>query len=140
MYTSRNFSTTEWDCYERNSNDFAHDNEEGKLVTENEQTADLFMILDFLRDDNPNWVINTTSRGEKSGYRDETVNRLCGGEENSYHLRGCASDIHIDGADYTGEQLGEMVLDVADELGVEIGLGIYEDWVHVDARGYEARW
>ena len=140
MYTSRNFSTTEWDCYERESNPYAHDNSEGKLVTNNDQTADLFMILDFLRDDNPHWVINTTSRGEKSGYRDEEVNRLCGGEENSYHLKGCACDIHISGADYTGEELAEMVLDVADEMGVEIGLGIYEDWIHVDTRGYEARW
>ena len=38
-YVSKHWSTTEWDCYQRPENEYAHDNSEGKLVTENEDTA-----------------------------------------------------------------------------------------------------
>lgn len=141
MYKSKNWSCKEWDCYERSENDFAAD-QNGSLTTSDEKTANLFMILDLLRDQNENWVINTTSRGEKSGFRDEEVNRLCGGEPNSFHLKGCAADIHISNEDLTGEELAEMVQAAANDLGFGdlIGLGVYEDWVHVDARGYSATW
>ena len=67
-YVSKHWSTTEWDCYQRAENEYAHDNSEGKLVTEEEGTANLFRILDMLRDWNPNWVINWTNAGYKSGY------------------------------------------------------------------------
>ena len=142
MYESRNWSCKEWDCYERSENDFAVDNEKGLLTTSNEKTANLFMILDLLRDQNENWVVNYTSRMEKSGFRDDEVNRLCGGDPNSFHLKGCAADIHISNEDLTGEELAEMVQEAANGLGFGdlIGLGVYEDWVHVDTRGFSAAW
>lgn len=142
MYESRNWSCKEWDCYERPENDFAKDNENGLLTTSDEKTANLFRLLDHLRDENENWVINYTSRNEKSGFRDEEVNRLCGGDPNSYHLKGCAADIHIASEDLTGEELAEIVQEAANglDLGDSIGLGVYEDWIHVDTRGYSSAW
>ena len=45
MYESKHWSVTEWDCWRRNSNEYAWDNENGKLCTNNEKTANLFKIL-----------------------------------------------------------------------------------------------
>lgn len=86
MYESKHWSVTEWDCWRRNSNEYAWDNENGKLCTNNEKTANLFKILDMLRDWNFNWVVNTTvyhseyGTDFKSGYRtvDDGVNAACG--------------------------------------------------------------
>lgn len=142
MFVSKRWSCSEWDCDHRDSNEYASDNADFLLTTENEKTADLFTLLDALREKNPEWVVNTTSRGEKSGFRTPEVNALCGGEENSQHLYGCAADCHISTADLTGEELAQIVRETAEELGLadKLGLGVYEDWVHIDTRGYSANW
>lgn len=141
MYRSKHWSVTEWDCLRRSRNEYAWD-EDGRLCTDNEKTANLFKILDMLRDWNPNWVINTTNAGYKSGYRTPEINREVGGEENSYHVKGCAADICIAGQDDTDTALADTILVAADAWGLkeQLGLGYYGDWLHVDLRGYTARW
>ena len=126
-YTSKHWSTTEWDCYQRSENEYAHDNKNGRLVTENEDTANLFKILDMLRDWNPNWVINWTEAGYKSGFRTRKVNAEVGGVTNSNHLFGCAADIHESNTDASAEELAETIKAAARYNGLEnsIELGIY---------------
>ena len=53
-----------------------------------------------------------------SGYRCPEHNAEVGGVPNSYHTQGLAADITYDG----------------------IGKYYYQDFVHVDVRGYAARW
>lgn len=141
LYVSKNWSVTEWDCYGRSQNAFAWDNEEGRLCTNDVKTANLFKILDMLRSWNPNWVINTTCAGYKSGYRTEEVNAAVGGEYNSYHVRGCAADISIWGQDDRDTNLADTVLAAAKAWGIDdqLGIGYYGDWIHIDTRGYPAR-
>jgi uncharacterized protein YcbK (DUF882 family) len=70
-----------------------------------------------------------------SGYRCASHNRECGGAANSYHLYGMAADIWVDGV--STHQLAEL----AERAGFD-GIGIYleQAFVHVDVRGYRARW
>lgn len=142
MYVSKHWSTKEWDCLGRAENEFAFDNENGRLCTNDERTANLFRILDMLRDWNPDWVVNTTNAGYKSGYRNLEVNAEVGGEENSLHTQGCAADIHITSEDATDEALADTVLAAAEAWGLsdKLGIGCYGDWIHIDTRGYTARW
>lgn len=142
MYVSKHWSTKEWDCLNRSENEFAFDNENGRLCTNDERTANLFRILDMLRDWNPDWVVNTTNAGYKSGYRNLEVNAEVGGEENSLHTQGCAADIHITSEDATDEALADTVLAAAEAWGLsdKLGIGCYGDWIHIDTRGYTARW
>lgn len=142
MYKSKNWSTKEWDCYGRSENNYAHDDETGHLCTEDEKTASLFKVLDLLRDWNPKWKINTTSEGYKSGYRTPGVNATVGGVPNSFHTQGCAADICIADQDDTDEALANTVLDAAKAWHLEdsMGIGYYGNWVHIDTRGYTARW
>lgn len=73
-----------------------------------------------------------------SGYRCKIHNAAIGGSPNSYHVRGMAADIVIQ-----GKSVREMY-----ELAVLIpgfrngGIGIYPDngFIHVDVRGKIARW
>lgn len=142
MYRSKHWSVTEWDCYGNAQNPYAWDDETGHLCTDNERTANLFKILDMLREWNPNWRVNMTYRGWNSGYRDAYVNARCGGVPDSYHMRGCAADIHIGGQDDTDTALADTVLVAAEAWGLEdkLGIGYYGDWIHIDTRGYTARW
>lgn len=142
LYISKHWSVTEWDCWRRTKNDYAWDNENGRLCTNDEKTANLFRILDMLRDWNTNWVINTTNAGYKSGFRTIEVNLAVGGEPNSYHTRGCAADIHISGQDDTDTALADTVITAARAWGLEykLGIGYYGDWIHIDTRGYSSRW
>ena len=142
LYVSRNWYTSEWDCYKRSENEFAWSSEDGHLCTDDERTAELFEILDLLRDQNPDWQINTTNAGYKSGFRTVEVNFEVGGEEGSYHTKGCAADICISTEDATDEELANKVLFVASFLGFsdELGIGYYKDWIHIDTRGYSSRW
>ncbi|HPZ44442.1 MAG TPA: D-Ala-D-Ala carboxypeptidase family metallohydrolase [Bacillota bacterium] len=70
-----------------------------------------------------------------SGYRCAGHNRECGGAANSYHLFGMAADIWVGGM--STRQLAEL----AERAGFD-GIGIYPEqaFVHVDVRGYRARW
>lgn len=141
MYKSKHWTVNEWDCLQRSENPFAW-TEGGRLCTNDERTANLFKILDMLRDWNPNWVVNTTNAGYKSGYRTPYINALVGGVEGSLHTQGCAADIHIAGQDDTDTALADTVLVAADAWGLKdkLGIGYYGDWIHIDCRGYTSRW
>ncbi|WP_306542066.1 D-Ala-D-Ala carboxypeptidase family metallohydrolase [Phascolarctobacterium faecium] len=143
LYVSKHWSVTEWDCYKRSQNEYAWDNKYSRLCTNDINTANLFKILDMLRSWNSNWVINTTNAGYKSGFRTIEVNLAVGGESESYHIKGCAADIHIAGQDDTAEALADTVLIAAEAYGLEgqLGIGYYSDgWIHIDTRGYTWRW
>ena len=87
MYVSKHWSVSEWDCWRRNKNVYAWDDEMGRLCTNDSKTEKLFRILDSLRECDPDWVINTTKyhaeygTSFKSGFRtvDDGVNTACGG-------------------------------------------------------------
>lgn len=69
-----------------------------------------------------------------SGYRCERCNDECGGVPNSQHLYGRAADVYADG-DITPLQIAAL----AEKAGAD-GIGIYDDFCHVDTRGSFARW
>lgn len=76
-----------------------------------------------------------------SGYRCPTHNAEVGGVSNSQHVLGMAADITYDGIDV--DYLANLAEECASEvLGEGIGIGryYYQDFVHVDVRGYDARW
>lgn len=142
LYISRNWSTTEWDCLQRSANDYAWDDENGRLNTNNEKTANLFKILDMLRDWNPHWMVNWTNSGYKSGYRTPEINEEVGGVWNSNHRYGCAADIHEANTDATAEALAETIKAAAEYNGLldQIELGIYQGqgWCHIGTPGYQS--
>ncbi len=72
-----------------------------------------------------------------SGYRPPAYNREIGGVSNSTHIDGLAADIYCDGL--TTEQLHDICEQV---IGPRGGVGYYpkSGFIHVDLRGYEARW
>lgn len=70
-----------------------------------------------------------------SGYRCPEHNAEVGGVPNSQHVEGTAADITYDGIDV------DYLAAIAEECGAD-GIGRYydQDFVHVDVRGYAARW
>ena len=71
-----------------------------------------------------------------SGYRSVEWNERVGGVTNSQHRLGNAADIHI--ANQTdGDRLEELFIA---EVGQDCGIGRYNTFIHVDIRGYKARW
>ena len=72
-----------------------------------------------------------------SGYRPPDYNREVGGVSNSAHIDGLAADIYCDGL--TTDQLYDICEQV---IGTRGGVGYYpkSGFVHVDLRGYYARW
>jgi len=73
-----------------------------------------------------------------SGYRCAKHNKAVGGASHSQHLVGRAADIVI-----AGLTLNEMV-ELAERIDVFCngGIGVYPQagFIHVDSRGYRARW
>lgn len=69
-------------------------------------------------------------------YRCPAHNEEVGGVENSQHVLGNAADV-LCPENMTVDELAEL----AEECGAD-GIGTYYDdeFVHVDVRGYEARW
>lgn len=69
-----------------------------------------------------------------SGYRTPARNKFVGGAKYSYHMRGCAADIRVNGM---------KPKDVAKELNKIVpnncGIIVYENWVHFDTRTYKYR-
>jgi hypothetical protein len=72
-----------------------------------------------------------------SGYRPPAYNREVGGVSNSCHVDGLAADIYCEGL--TTLQLHAICERVIGHRG---GVGYYptSGFIHVDLRGYEARW
>lgn len=83
----------------------------------------LVSILDILRNEVGKPVIIN------SGYRTPTRNKEVGGAKYSYHMRGMAADIRINGmsAKEIANKLNAIVPD-------ECGIIVYKTWVHIDTR------
>lgn len=64
-----------------------------------------------------------------SGYRTPTRNKDVGGAKYSYHMRGMAADIRVNGmsAKELANKLNKIVQD-------ECGIIVYSTWVHIDTR------
>lgn len=90
-------------------------------------------ILQMLRDHWPGHALHITS-----GYRCPVYNRSVGGATGSYHSKGMAADITVDGV------APREVAKYAESIGV-LGIGLYETqadgfFVHVDTRTYKSFW
>ena len=83
----------------------------------------LVSILDILRNEVKKPVIIN------SGYRTPERNKAVGGAKYSYHMRGMAADIRINGmnAKEIANKLNKIVPD-------ECGIIVYNTWVHLDTR------
>ena len=74
-----------------------------------------------------------------SAYRSILHNKAVGGAKNSYHVKGMAADITIEGL--TPKKVHTLLLDLIKEGKIsEGGLGLYNSFVHYDFRGTKARW
>ena len=69
-------------------------------------------------------------------YRCPAHNKEVGGVPNSQHVQGCAADVLLP----EGKSVDELAT-IAENCGAD-GIGSYYDsgFVHVDTRGYTARW
>ncbi len=70
-----------------------------------------------------------------SAYRSPEHNKTVGGVENSFHVQGLAADIRPESLDDLND-FQDLCLD----LNLDGGVGLYDTFVHVDARGVKARW
>ena len=70
-----------------------------------------------------------------SAYRSPEHNKAVGGVANSFHVQGLAADIRPE----RPEDLDELQ-DLCLELVSDGGVGLYDTFVHIDARGRKARW
>lgn len=64
-----------------------------------------------------------------SGYRTPTRNKEVGGAKYSYHMRGMAADIRVDGM--TAKELANKLDKIVPD---ECGIIVYKNWVHFDVR------
>lgn len=93
----------------------------------------LVEILQMIRDHWPGHAVHITS-----GYRCPAYNRSVGGATGSYHSKGMAADITVDGV------APREVAKYAESIGV-LGIGLYETqadgfFVHIDTRTYKSFW
>lgn len=93
----------------------------------------LVEILQMIRDHWPGHAVHITS-----GYRCPAYNRSVGGATGSYHSKGMAADITVDGV------APREVAKYAESIGV-LGIGLYETsadgyFVHVDTRTAKSFW
>lgn len=70
-----------------------------------------------------------------SGYRTPTRNKAVGGAKYSYHMRGMAADIRVNGM---------SAKEIANKLNAivspdECGIIVYSAWVHIDTRAKKYR-
>lgn len=88
----------------------------------------LVSILDILRNEVEKPVIIN------SGYRTPERNKAVGGAKYSYHMRGMAADIRINGmsAKEIANKLNKIVPN-------ECGIIVYKNWVHLDVRTQKYR-
>lgn len=80
-------------------------------------------ILELLRKELGNKPIIITS-----GYRTPTHNAKVGGAKYSYHMRGMAVDIRVNGIST------KEVAKALDKIVGNCGIIVYESWVHFDVR------
>lgn len=79
-----------------------------------------------------------------SGYRSPAHNAKLvkagtGAVKNSFHTKGKAADIVVQG--YTPTQLAAVIFKLIEEKKMrQGGVGIYPNFVHYDTRGTKARW
>lgn len=83
----------------------------------------LVTILDILRNTLGKPIIIT------SGYRTPEWNAKCGGAKYSYHMRGMAADIRVDGM--TPKEVANRLNRIVPD---ECGIIVYKSWVHFDVR------
>ena len=88
----------------------------------------LWTVLDILRKKIGKPVIIT------SGYRTPTRNKKVGGAKYSYHMRGMAADIRVNGM--TPKQVANELNKIVPD---ECGIIVYENWVHFDVRASKYR-
>jgi uncharacterized protein YcbK (DUF882 family) len=70
-----------------------------------------------------------------SGYRCPEHNKAVGGADKSKHLEGIAADIKVKGIDPF------EVYHFLDSIFTDFyGIGLYDNWVHIDVRQEKARW
>lgn len=70
-----------------------------------------------------------------SAYRCPERNKQVGGVKNSQHIKGKAADISLETIDVDIERLAQ----IAHSVGFD-GIGLYNTFIHLDVRGYQARW
>lgn len=74
-----------------------------------------------------------------SGYRSLSLNKKIGGVPNSYHTKGMAADIIVE--KMPPKKLAQTIRKLIKEGKIKQGgIGLYDDFVHYDTRGHEARW
>lgn len=83
----------------------------------------LVSILDTLRNQVGKPVYIT------SGYRTPTRNKEVGGAKYSYHMRGMAADIRIEGM--TAKEIANKLNKI---IPYGCGIIVYNTWVHIDTR------
>lgn len=83
----------------------------------------LVSILDILRNKIGKPVIIN------SGYRTPEWNAKCGGAKYSYHMRGMAADIRVNGM--SAKKIANELNAIVPE---ECGIIVYSNWVHFDVR------
>lgn len=110
----KSFTSLEFDCH---GNDCSITYIDDNLVT----------LLQRIRDHFDKPLIIT------SGYRCKAHNAAVKGGTNSYHMRGMAADIVVQGVS-TAE-----VAKYAESIGVK-GIGLYSSFVHVDTRTNKFYW
>ena len=74
-----------------------------------------------------------------SGYRSKEHNKAIGGAANSYHVKGMAADMRIEGVSPKALHGQIQMLIDAGKI-MQGGLGLYDSFVHYDIRGHLARW
>jgi uncharacterized protein YcbK (DUF882 family) len=72
-----------------------------------------------------------------SGIRCAKHNKAVGGSENSFHVSGDAADVSVP-KDLSPDQFASMAKKIPQFKNG--GIGIYKSWIHVDVRGFKARW
>lgn len=70
-----------------------------------------------------------------SGYRCSKHNSAVGGAVRSQHVLGTAADLYP-----LDRSLLPKLKEIALRLNADGGVGLYKSFVHVDTRGYKARW
>ena len=90
---------------------------------------ELLRILQHLRDHFKKPVKIT------SGNRCVPYNAEVGGSKNSYHVRGRAADIQIDGVSN-----GEVQRYLLSKYQDKYGIGCYSSFTHIDTRTGKGRW